>query len=199
MSTRFRHPRHAVGVLICAALTSLAVPASASPASPSPPPTDPPPEDPSSPAFDPAAADVEWAPYPGGDIVSPNVVGSVITAGSCKYRQANDDPHAPRSSYASIHGWWQKAGGTCPSKANVDVYLQAYGCNPYPNCDWFTLDSGSGDYVPGPGSGKWANARHNCSSSRTVGWRGYTDVDLPGISDPSWDTVSNVENLPCVP
>jgi len=66
----------------------------------------------------------------------------------------------------------------------VDIYLQAYGCDPI-SCGWVTVASGSGDYYAGGGSGKRANARKACATTATVGWRGYVDVDLIGVSDPS--------------
>ncbi|OZV71920.1 hypothetical protein CA850_32800 [Micromonospora echinospora] len=120
-----------------------------------------------------------------------------IVAGSCTYRQANDDPHLS-SGDASVHGFWLYIAGTCPSKANVDVYLQAFWCDPF-GCGWVTVDSGSGDYAPGSGSGTRANARINCSSSTEVGWRGVTDVDLPGIADPPGMYYGTPKDLPCSP
>jgi len=86
--------------------------------------------------------------------------------------------------------------GTCPSKAKVDIYLQAYGCDPI-SCGWVTVASGSGDYYAGGGSGKRANARKACATTATVGWRGYVDVDLIGVSDPSGYTYGPGVNLPC--
>lgn len=143
-------------------------------------------------------AGLSWAPYL-DSTVTPLTVSPLISAGGCKYKQANDDPHKPSgTNYASIHGWWLKSAGTCPSKANVDVYLQAYGCGPF-GCQWITVDSGSGDYYAGGGSGKRANARLTCASSAVVGWRGYTDVDLPGIIDPSGVTYSVIKDLACSP
>lgn len=189
----------ALGVLSCALLMllSLAATAAATPVSPSPEPAAPPSSTPLPPA-DLLPDGYSWAPYPEGGI-SPTLESLPITAGGCKYKQANDDPHHPSgSNYASIHGWWIKGGGTCPSKANVDVYLQAYGCGPF-GCQFITVDSGSGDYAPGGGSGKWANARLTCATSAVVGWRGYTDVDLPGIIDPSGVTYSTIRDLACSP
>lgn len=61
------------------------------------------------------------------------------------------------------------------------------------------MDSGSGDYYAGGGSGKWANARRTCSGTSTVGWRGYVDVDLIGVGDPSGYTYSTIANLACTP
>jgi hypothetical protein len=179
-------PRISIGVLACVALTSVGfAPTSAAATAP-----------PSSVAST-SPADGHFAPYPGGS-VTPLVVSGVITAGSCKYRQAIDDPHRSGGD-TSIHGWWLKYSGTCPSKANVDVYLQAYWCD-FLGCRWVTVASGSGDFYQGGGSGKWANARESCSSTaRLVGWRGFVDVDLIGVSDPSGYTYSVIKNLYCSP
>lgn len=144
----------------------------------------------------PASEDGGWAPYPEGS-VTPTAVSEVISAGGCNYQQANDNPHES-SGDASVHGWWLDVGGSCPSEANVDVYLQGYWCDPF-GCSWITVDSGSGDYAPGGGRGKRATARHACAGSDEVGYRGLTDVDLPGISDPGGTTASTIVNLKCVP
>lgn len=97
--------------------------------------------------------------------------------------------------------WRNKSGtGTCPSKATVTVYLQAWYCNPYPiNCYWATLTVGQADVYAGGGSGKWANARWACASKNTVGWRGFVDVDLIGWNDPPGYTYSDIVNLACSP
>jgi hypothetical protein len=141
-----------------------------------------------------------FAPYPGGDI-TPLAESGDITAGSCTYRQAIDNPHisstAPRAT--SVHGWWLRVSGTCPSTANVDTYLQAYWCDQF-GCRWIVVASASGDVGPGGGSGNRITARRTCSSSsKTVGWQGFVDVDLNGVSDPPGYTYSPPVNLTCVP
>jgi hypothetical protein len=147
----------------------------------------------------PAAAG-HFAAYP-GDVVTTLAESGPITAGSCTYKQAIDDPHFSSTPPAavSIHGSWLRVSGTCPSKANVDTYLQGYWCDIY-GCRWITVDSASGDVYAGGGSGRRVTARRNCSStSKTVGWRGFVDVDLIGVSDPSGYTYSAIKNLTCVP
>jgi hypothetical protein len=151
-------------------------------------------------AFSKPSARGHFAAYPGG-IVAPMAESGPITAGSCTYKQAIDDPHisstAPRA--ASVHGWWLKVSGTCPSKANVDTYLQGYWCDIY-GCRWITVASGSADVYAGGGSGNRVTARRTCSSSsKQVGWRGFVDVDLIGVSDPAGYTYSTIRNLYCVP
>lgn len=141
-----------------------------------------------------------FAPYPRDDFTIMAESGT-ITAGSCQYRQAIDNPHisstSPRAT--SVHGYWKQVGGTCPSKANVDTYLQAYWCDQF-GCRWITVDSSSGDVYAGGGSGRRVTAREECSSSgKLVGWRGFVDVDLIGQSDPSGYTYSSAVNLYCVP
>lgn len=138
-----------------------------------------------------------FAPYPTGAI-TPLAQSGNITAGGCTYQQAIDDPHLS-SGDTSVHGWWVKVSGTCPSKATVTVYLQAYFCGGG-SCGWETLNHGQGDYYAGGGSGNRATARWTCSdTSPVVGWRGYVDVDLDGVSDPSGYTYSTIQNLPCYP
>lgn len=141
-----------------------------------------------------------FAPYSGDDDFTTLAESGDITAGSCTYRQAIDDPHISSTAplAASVHGWWRKISGTCPSKANVDVYLQGWWCDFY-GCRWITVASDSQDVYAGGGSGNRATARKTCSNSNTVGWRGYVDVDLIGVSDPSGYTYSTIRDLPCSP
>jgi hypothetical protein len=154
---------------------------------------------PSSAPSKPSASSGHFAPYPGGDI-TPQAESGNITAGSCTYRQAIDDPHISSTAplAASVHGWWIKVSGTCPSKANVDTYLQGYWCDIY-GCRWITVASASADVYAGGGSGNRVTARRTCSSNKTVGWRGYVDVDLIGVSDPAGYTYSTIKNLACEP
>lgn len=143
-----------------------------------------------------------WAPYPENQ-VTPMGVGPTISAGGCYYRQANDDPH-PSGVFpnqdASIHGWWLRDSAGCPAQANVLVVLQAYWCSGTAGCLWIGVGSGQGLRNPGSGTGKWVNARNRCADTGyQVGYRGYTDVDLPGISDPAGVQYSSVRNLWCAP
>lgn len=195
-----RRVRRGLTVLCCTALLSLsALSASAGASSPQPPvttapsATSPQPPQPSAPS-----APGHFAPAPSGD-VTPLAQSGPITAGSCTYEQAIDDPHisstAPRA--ASVHGWWLRDSGTCPSKATVTVYLQAYWCGPFYGCYWRTVASGQADVYAGGGSGNRATARLTCSNSSTVGWRGFVDVNLDGVSDPSGYTYSAIKNLAC--
>jgi hypothetical protein len=142
-------------------------------------------------------ADFRLAPYPGGD-VRIMVDSSIITAGSCQYRQTIDDPHVTNNQ-AGVHGAWKRVAGTCPSKANVDAYLEAYGCSTLAGCMWVIVGSGSGDYYAGGGSGKRATAKADCNGTGTVGFRGFVDVDLIGVNDPSGYTYGNYANLACTP
>lgn len=178
----FRRFRRASVVVCCAALVSLgALPANAEASSP-------PPLSTESPGF-------YFAPAPGGG-VTPMASSGPITAGSCTYTQEVDNPHI--TGEASVHGYWKVVSGTCPSKANVEVWLQAYGCDPFV-CGWVTVAHGEGDYYAGGGSGKRANARRTCATTATTGWRGYVDVDLIGASDPSGYTYGPGVNLACRP
>jgi hypothetical protein len=137
-----------------------------------------------------------YAPYDG---LVPLTTSAPISAGGCTYTQVNDDPHisstAPRA--ASVHGWFNRVGGTCP-QADVTAGLQAYWCDMF-GCQWITVATGASRVSAGGGSANRATARQVCSSSPIVGWRGWTDVDLVGISDPGGVTYSNIVNLGCAP
>lgn len=144
--------------------------------------------------------DFQFLPFPvgdGGGNVSPMLDSGTITAGGCQYKQTVDDPHLTENE-AGVHGAWKKVGGTCPSKANVDVYLQAFGCGST-GCTWVTLDHGTGNFYAGGGRGKRATAKLACSSTRTVGWRGFVDVDLIGKVDPPGYTYGTPLDLACSP
>ena len=187
MTLRLRRPTITVGFLACIALMSIGLaPASAAATAST-----------SSAALAPGA-DGHFAPYRGGGTVTPKTESGVITAGKCKYKQAIDDPHHPVN-YVAVHGWWIYSSGTCPSKANIDVYLQAYWCD-WLGCRWVTVDSDSHDYYAGGGSGRRATGHVDCSSNAgLVGWRGYVDVDLNGVADPSGYTYSVIKNFYCSP
>jgi hypothetical protein len=156
-----------------------------------------------------ASASGHFAPYPGvaGSAgqrsglrptrITPLAESGNITAGSCTYKQAVDNAHLSGGE-TSVHGYWLKVSGTCPSTANVDAYLQAYWCDVY-GCRWITVASASGDYYAGGGSGRRATARRTCAGTSTTGWRGFVDVDLNGVSDPSGYTYSPPQNLACRP
>lgn len=154
-----------------------------------------------------SAADTTPVVPPGGHFapydqwtVSPAWTSEVITAGGCQYAQGIDNPHISETRDAvSIHGWWEYVGGTCPSKARVQVFLQAYACYSFV-CDWVTLTVGQGEFYSGPGSGRWANARWICSNQvQFVGWRGFVDVDLIDRPDPPGVFFSPIINLRCYP
>jgi len=132
--------------------------------------------------------------------IGPLATSSVITAGSCKYQQRVDDAHISKSEFAaSTHGWWTKYSGTCPSYANLDIYLQAVYCDSY-GCYWKTVKKVSKDVKAyNLSGGKRVNARRACSRSTTVGYRSFVDVDLKSWSDPSGYTYSTPKDLGCYP
>jgi hypothetical protein len=141
-----------------------------------------------------------FEPYPGDDGVTSMATSGDITAGDCTYQQGIDNAHisstSPRA--ASVHGYWLSISGTCPSKANVDTYLQAYYCDSW-GCRWITVATSTGDVFAGGGAGRRVTARSTCKSTKTVGWRGVVDVDLIGVNDPSGMTASTIVNLSCEP
>ncbi len=122
---------------------------------------------------------------------------STIWAGDCGYQQAIDNAHLS-GGVASTHGSWLSVGGTCPSKANVDTYLQGYWCGGY-GCYWITVASNSGDVSAGGGRGNRVTARRTCGTTNSSGWRSFVDVDLIGVSDPSGYTYSPARNFNCTP
>ena len=76
--------------------------------------------------------------------------------------------------------------------------LEVYWCNPF-GCQWILVASDVSRVFAGGGASNRTTARKVCSSSPTVGWRGCTDVDLVGISDPGGVTDSTIKNLGCAP
>lgn len=116
-----------------------------------------------------------------------------ITAGSCKYNQSVDNVDV--SVQASVHGWWGKVGGTCPTKAKVTVYSQAYYCGLA--CGWVTVSVNSRTVKEG--TSKRANARVVCAGKKLVGWQGFVDVDLVGVNDPKGYTYGTKTNIFCEP
>lgn len=137
-----------------------------------------------------------FALYPRGEF-TPMAESGIITAGDCEYKQANDYPHVT-DNQASVHGWWIDWNNKCPDKAHVKVSLQAYWCDSS-GCRFITVASGSGDYYEGGGSGKRATAKQPCATNSEISWRGYTDVDIPWVVDPSGVTYSEIRDLYCTP
>lgn len=131
---------------------------------------------------------------------TPMANSGTIKAGKCKYQQRTDDVHVSKTKVdASVHAWWAKVSGTCPSKANVDGQLQAVFCDALASCYWRTVDSDSKNLAPGGGTGKWVPLNENCASNKKTGWRSRVDVDLIDVSDPGGWTRSAGKDLPCYP
>lgn len=124
----------------------------------------------------------------------------VISAGSCKYTQDADDAHVSTQTGtdASTHGHWDKHSGTCPTYAQVEIFLQAAYCD-NSGCRWVTLTSNSQKRKAKNLGGRRVNARWACLGTRTVGYRSYVDVDLHGVIDPSGKTYSTPKDLRCNP
>lgn len=119
-------------------------------------------------------------------------------ASTCNYSGKADYPHVS-SGEASVHGYWIKNSGRCPSTATVTVDLQARACSDVFGCVWITQSTASGTFTPGPGTGKWATPHKKCANSSTGGWRGRVDVDLTDWSDPSGYDYSVAVDLACSP
>jgi len=117
--------------------------------------------------------------------------------GGCDYVGKADYPHVS-SNQASVHGYWLKTGGTCPSTALVTVDLQALACTSLV-CAWVTQNTAAGTYVSGSGTGKWATPHKTCANTRLVAWRGQVDVDLTDWADPYGYDYSAEIDLNCSP
>jgi len=122
-----------------------------------------------------------------------------VTAGSCVFDQALDNPHTSGGE-VSVHGWWLYRSGTCPSKAKVSVWLQAYWQPTSGAGYWVTVTPtpGTKTVFAGGGSVARANVRTPCVTSGPISWRGRVDVDLINWNDPSGYTYS-YSTLRCAP
>lgn len=115
-------------------------------------------------------------------------------AGSCDYETDGDYPHRSGTD-VSAHGWWHRYSASCPTYADVTVWLQQYWCDAW-GCRWITRATGSKRVLPGGGSGRRATARKYCDTSQYTGWRNVVDVDLVGVSDPA-DKKYIIQNVYC--
>jgi hypothetical protein len=140
--------------------------------------------------------DTGTGPGFGTDLASP-VMAPDVWAGKCEYTGRADYPHVTNRE-ASVHGYWVRLSGSCPSTARVTVDLQAYGCSSV-GCIWITQNSDEGTFAPGSGTGSWATPHKACASAATVGWRGRVDVDLSGKVDPFGYQYSAERDLMCTP
>ena len=61
------------------------------------------------------------------------------------------------------------------------------------------MDKRSNLLIPGGGSGRIVVARGPCHTDEMTGYRGVTDVDLPGIVDPPDKLYTDPKDLPCRP
>ena len=140
------------------------------------------------------------APYGGAETPREGSDGAAsaptaqTVAGSCSYETRGDWPHRSGAD-VSAHGWWIYLSGSCPSQADVTVYLQQYWCDAW-GCRWITRAQGAKRVYAGGGSANRANARKYCDSSEYTGWRNVVDVDLVGVSDPS-DKAYIIQNVYC--
>jgi hypothetical protein len=97
------------------------------------------------------------------------------------------------SGQASGHGWWEKLSGTA-STAKVTIWLEEY-----LNGAWHVEAVGTYTGGPGPGSGKWANARYTCIQTVTkYPWRSRIDVDIIGEQDGPEQYIMDTQPLSCL-
>jgi hypothetical protein len=132
----------------------------------------------------------------GADLAS-LVMAPDVWAGKCEYTGRADYPHVTNRE-ASVHGYWVRLSGSCPSTARVTVDLQAYACSNI-GCIWITQNTAEGTFASGSGTGRWATPHKACASAREIGWRGRVDVDLTGKVDPFGYQYSAQRDLMCTP
>lgn len=94
---------------------------------------------------------------------------------------------------ASGHGWWEKLSGTA-STAKVTIWLEEN-----LGGTWYVEATGTYTGGPGPGSGKWANARYTCiPTASNFQWRSRIDVDIIGEQDPPDQAITKTQDLKCL-
>jgi hypothetical protein len=94
---------------------------------------------------------------------------------------------------ASGHGWWEKVSGTA-STAKVTIWLEEN-----LGGTWYVEASGTYTGGPGPGSGRWANARYACiPTTGTYQWRSRIDVDIIGEQDAPDQAITKTQALHCL-
>lgn len=94
---------------------------------------------------------------------------------------------------ASGHGWWEKLSGTATT-AKVTIWLEEN-----LGGTWYVEATGTYTGGPGPGSGKWANARYTCiPTTGTYQWRSRIDVDIIGEQDPPDQAITKAQGLHCL-
>jgi hypothetical protein len=115
----------------------------------------------------------------------------------CDYSGKADWPHVTNNQ-ASVHGYWVRNGGDCPSKNKVYVNLQALLCSSA-GCTWRNQATDSGTFSAGSGTGYWATPHKTCKDTSLVGWRGEVEVDLAGMPDPVVYDYGVAKDLRCYP
>lgn len=94
---------------------------------------------------------------------------------------------------------WLKS--TCPTFADVEVWLQAYSCNIFGlDCGWDTLEHRESRVREGGGGGRRTTARVWCTltGGPMVAWRNMVDVDVVDM----WYNLfraTQVVDRPCCP
>lgn len=106
------------------------------------------------------------------------------------FDQFSDNAHRSGGDI-SVHGWWIKYSGPA-TLAKVKTWLQVY-ISPF---GWIDVGYDEGTYPPGSGSGTRTSARITCANTGDLfQFRGKTDVDIIGYSDPSGYAYSPLNSL----
>ena len=142
--------------------------------------------------FDPAAESVDTVTN------AEPVITPLWSWWGCDWHGQADYPHVTAGE-ASVHGYWVKDGGDCPSTGTVTVELQALGCSSL-GCTWITQQTDTVTGVTqGSGTGHWATPHTACANFNSVGWRGRVDTALTDFFDPfGWDDGPQ-QDLNCSP
>ena len=143
-----------------------------------------------------------FAPYSGPEAYGAEMDADYLLeafAQSCNYTTRGDNPRVTRrGNEVSVHGWWTINSGSCPTHADVEVWLQGWYCMEGFGCWWRTINEDEKRIRAGGGAGKRTNVRAFCVSNHVTGFRNVVDVDLVGVSDPP-DKLYITANVPCRP
>ncbi len=106
----------------------------------------------------------------------------------CQFTSEAYNPHisSDGSNQASAHGGWKDKSkdGSCPERADVEVWLQVYACRSYTGpCGWITKGHREDRIREGFKSGRRVTARAGCTSNARASWRNVVDVDIPDQFD----------------
>ena len=104
-----------------------------------------------------------------------------VYIGSGQPHVSSDD-----SNQASAYGKWEDKNkdGSCPERADVEVWLQMYACrSDIGPCGWIRQGHREDRVRKGFKSGRRVTVRADCASKARARWRNVVDVDIPDQFD----------------